>query len=324
MMQPYGMTVDCVDSGQKAIDLVREDKIKYNAIFMDHMMPGMDGIEAVAKIRAIEKERNVEGVQQIPIIALTANALLGNEELFLRNGFQAFLSKPIDIIRLDLIINLYVRNKKLEKELSLPERAPDTNGGQGNKVKLFEGKSIPGIDFTTGLNRFSNNDETYLGILGSYLSQINAAPDKIKSCTAETLEDFRLPVHSLKGSSYTVGAAAIGKMAEELEQAAGNGDIEFFNAHSGAFLDALENLSMSLKDFLDTVKIKKPLLPAPDPALLTKVLEASIQYDMEQLDAAMDELEHYGYESGSDLIVWLREKIANSELEKIQERLSEI
>ncbi|MFP3043561.1 ATP-binding protein [Treponema primitia] len=321
MLQPYGMIVDCVDSGQKAIDLVREDKIKYNAIFMDHMMPEMDGIEAVAKIRAVEKERNVEPDRQIPIIALTANAILGNEELFLRNGFQAFLSKPIDIIRLDLILNLYVRNKKLEKELSLPERAPDINGGQGSKVKLFEGKSVPGIDFNTGLGRFSNNDETYLGILGSYLSQISAAPDKIKSCTAETLADYRLPVHSLKSTSYTVGAEAIGKMAEELEQAAGKGDFEFFSAHSGAFLDALENLGLGLKDFLDTVKIKKPVQAAPDPALLTKVLEASIQYDMEQLDAAMDELERYDYESQSDLIVWLRERVAKSELEKIQERL---
>jgi CheY-like chemotaxis protein len=291
---------------------------------MDHMMPEMDGIEAVAKIRAIEGERNVEDAQRIPIIALTANAILGNEELFLKNGFQAFLSKPIDIIRLDLIINLYVRNKKLEKELSLPERAPDANRRQGSKVKLFEGKSIPGINFTTGLSRFSNNDETYLDILGSYLSQIRTVPDKIKSCTAETLADYRILVHSLKSTSYTVGAAALGKMAEELEQAAGKGDIEFINAHSGALLDALENLGLTLEDFLDTVKIKKPLLPTPDPALLAKILEASIQYDMEQLDAAMDELERHDYESGSDLIAWLREKIANSELEKIQERLSKV
>jgi hypothetical protein len=92
--------------------------------------------------------------------------------------------------------------------------------------------------------------------------------------------------------------------------------IEFINAHTGAFLDALENLGLSLKDFLDNVKTKRPLRPAPDPALLSKVLEASIQYDMEQMDAAMDELERYDYESQSDLIEWLREKI--------QERLSKV
>jgi CheY-like chemotaxis protein len=79
MLKPYGMTVDCVESGFKAIDLIREGKTKYSAVFMDHMMPEMDGFEAV---RIIREEIGTEYAKKIPIIALTANAIIGNEDLF--------------------------------------------------------------------------------------------------------------------------------------------------------------------------------------------------------------------------------------------------
>ncbi|MCL1941828.1 MAG: ATP-binding protein, partial [Synergistaceae bacterium] len=100
-MKPYGMQIDCVSSGQKAIDAVRDESVRYNAIFMDHMMPGMDGMEAT---RIIREEIGSEYAKTVPIIALTANAIAGNEEMFLGSGFQAFISKPIEIDRLDAVI----------------------------------------------------------------------------------------------------------------------------------------------------------------------------------------------------------------------------
>jgi len=104
MMRKYKIQVDCVTSGQAAIERARREDPVYNAIFMDHMMPGMDGIEAARLIRGI----NTEYARTVPIIALTANAIAGNEKLFLENGFQAFLSKPIDIVALDQVIKKWV------------------------------------------------------------------------------------------------------------------------------------------------------------------------------------------------------------------------
>ena len=102
----YNANVDCVESGQEAIDLISEAKVKYDIIFMDHMMPGMDGIEAT---RIIHEEIDSDYARNIPIVALTANALVGNEELFLSKGFCAFLSKPMDSRKLaevlDTILN---------------------------------------------------------------------------------------------------------------------------------------------------------------------------------------------------------------------------
>ncbi|MCL2155839.1 MAG: response regulator, partial [Leptospirales bacterium] len=82
----------------------------YDAIFMDHMMPGMDGVEAATKIRAI----GTKYAMTIPIIALTANAIAGNEQMFLNNDFQAFLAKPINIMNLDAIVQRWIRDKSRE------------------------------------------------------------------------------------------------------------------------------------------------------------------------------------------------------------------
>jgi CheY-like chemotaxis protein len=109
MMESYGMQIDCVESGSEAIKRVREGGTKYNAIFMDHMMPGIDGIEAT---RIIREEIDTEYARTIPIIALTANAVSGNETMFLSRGFHDFLSKPIDLIRLDAVINRWLVNRE--------------------------------------------------------------------------------------------------------------------------------------------------------------------------------------------------------------------
>jgi signal transduction histidine kinase/CheY-like chemotaxis protein len=110
MLRKYKMQVDCVSNGQDAINHIAAVKPVYNAIFMDHMMPGMDGIETTKKIRSI----NTEYAKSIPIIALTANAVAGNEQLFLEHGFNAFLPKPFNVMTLDSIIQRWVRDKGRE------------------------------------------------------------------------------------------------------------------------------------------------------------------------------------------------------------------
>jgi CheY-like chemotaxis protein/two-component sensor histidine kinase len=110
MLRKYKMRVDCVTSGRESIGLIAAGEPAYDAVFMDHMMPGMDGIEATKAIRAL----GTEYAQNVPIIALTANAVSGNEEMFLENGFNAFLSKPINVMNLDSVVHRWVRDKSKE------------------------------------------------------------------------------------------------------------------------------------------------------------------------------------------------------------------
>ena len=104
LLGKYKMQVDCVLSGEEAVERIRLGDPLYNAIFMDHMMPGMDGMETTAAIRNLESEY----AKKIPIIALTANAVQGSEDLFYANGFQAFIPKPINMTHLDSVINKWI------------------------------------------------------------------------------------------------------------------------------------------------------------------------------------------------------------------------
>ena len=104
----YKMQIDCVLNGREAVNRLKIGKPAYDAVFMDHMMPGQDGIETANIIRSIDSDY----AKNIPLIALTANAIQGTQELFFSNGFQAFLSKPIDIMRLDSIIKNIIVKKE--------------------------------------------------------------------------------------------------------------------------------------------------------------------------------------------------------------------
>jgi CheY-like chemotaxis protein len=127
LLESSGMRVDCLISGWQAVERIREGRIVYDAIFMDYMMPGMDGIEAA---RVIREEIGTEYAQNIPIIALSANSAIGNEKNFLERGFQAFLPKPIDVIQLDYAITKWLRDGALEREYIENQ----VSGGQGDDV----------------------------------------------------------------------------------------------------------------------------------------------------------------------------------------------
>ena len=110
MLRKYKMQVDCVDSGEEAIDRISDGEPVYDAVFMDHMMPGLDGIQTTIVIRTLDSKY----AKNIPIIALTANAVAGSEQMFLDNGFNAFLPKPFNVMLLDSVVQRWVRDKSRE------------------------------------------------------------------------------------------------------------------------------------------------------------------------------------------------------------------
>jgi signal transduction histidine kinase/CheY-like chemotaxis protein len=322
MFKPYGMAVDCVDSGQKAIDLIRGEKVRYSAVFMDHMMPDMDGIEAV---RIIRNEIGTEYARTVPIIALTANAIVGTDDLFLSNGFQAFLSKPIDVIRLDGVLNHWVRNKELEKQAPpVPASPPAASAGGAPGLR---GKTLEGLDIPQGLRLFGGDEDAYLQVLRSYAAHLPALLDSLGDpAAAEALESYRVKVHGIKGSSYSICADPVGKMAEGLEKAARSGDLGYVRERNGGFISAARALLRGLEALLAGAAPSpeaKPEKSEPDRKLLARALEASEKYDIEKLEEALAALEAYRYASGGELVGWLRERASRSEFGMIVKRLTE-
>jgi signal transduction histidine kinase/DNA-binding response OmpR family regulator/HPt (histidine-containing phosphotransfer) domain-containing protein len=254
MLKPYGMTVDCVDSGHKAVDLIRKKEVTYDAIFMDHMMPEMDGIEAVQIIR---NEIGTDYARTIPIIAMTANALVGNEEMFLNNGFQAFIAKPIDIMLLDSVIRHWVRDKRMESkyadkqgEAEEPSDSIFSQKAPNQKQASDKGTAIPGLDLEECLKRFGGDEEMLRNILDSYLRNTPVMLEKIRSVTQEKLADYAMIVHGIKGASCNICAQSIGKLAQELESAAKAGDFAFIEAKNSEFLQMIEEQIVQISKFL--------------------------------------------------------------------------
>jgi PAS domain S-box-containing protein len=325
LMLPYGLTIDCVLSGQEAIDKIRKAEVKYDAVFMDHMMPGMDGIEAT---RIIRKEIGTEYAETVPIIALTANALAGNEEMFLATGFNAFIAKPIDIMRLDVLLNQWVRNKQTEETLWKAEQEKEVRAGADSaSAGVFEKAELKGLDFKAGLKRYETED-VYMQILRSYLTHSPELLEKLRSLTRETLPDYAITVHGLKGASYGICAAVIGKEAEELEFAAKAGDYEKVDSKNAAFIAKVEATLEGLKKLLESAAEEKGndkrKAAAPDSALLEKLLDASKRFKPAIMEGVMAELESCEYESGGELIPWLREQIDNLEYDAVREKLESI
>jgi CheY-like chemotaxis protein len=341
LMQPYGMSVDCVTDGQTAIDLIRAADVRYDAVFMDHMMPGLDGLETV---RIIREEIDSEYARTIPVIALTANAAIGNEEMFLQHGFQAFIAKPIDTMQLDAVIRRWIADKNSEtKEAVAPEvltgdeameamrpraehdrQSNDAHGEAATRRAWVEGE-IAGLNFNKGLARFGGNMATYLEIVSSYVHHTPALLAKIRIVTPETLADYAIIMHGIKGSSRNFDAETVGNLAESLERAAKAGNFAFVQRHNQFFLETTEKLLAALSDKLKALAGKKPARDKPDPAVLEALRQSCQAFDIDQMDQAMKLLTSYEYSSpgGAELVAWLEEKAFRLDFKQIVKRLTE-
>ena len=323
MMKPYGMQLDFASSGQQAVDAIRDESIRYNAIFMDHMMPEMDGVEAT---RIIREEIGTEYAKTVPIIALTANAIAGNEEMFLSKGFQAFLSKPIEIARIDEVIRQWVRDEKLEAEQ--PEIVNEQTeasqvGIAPSKILSFH---IDGLDLKKGLERFGGDEESYLQVLRSYAANTRSLLESVKNVTQDNLAKYVITVHGIKGSSYGIHADLAGDKAEALEHASKAGDFNFVSDNNREFADIVGRLLSDLDNMLGAIAadVAKPKKERPDENVLKRILEACKSYDMDTVDAAIAELESYEYDSDGELVAWLWENVQQFNLTEIVEKLSHL
>jgi signal transduction histidine kinase/CheY-like chemotaxis protein len=315
MMKPYGVKIDCTNSGYQAIDMIRAEKPRYSAIFMDHMMPGIDGIEAT---RIIREEIGTDYARNVPIIALTANAIVGNREMFLSRGFQDFISKPIDTARLDSVLRRWVRNRELEKELLAATEADDGPGG--TDTAFLDGLNIEGLDVRGALSRFNNDEAIFIDVLRSYVSVTRSLLGELgNNLDAGDLEAYCITVHGIKGSSYGIFAWKIGAKAEELENAARAGDIEKVKITQPIFEETMKKLIESIEQALAQIeaRTRKPAASAPDPALLRELREACKAFNMDRVDAAMAKLESFRYDHGSELVAWLRQKVHEMAFEEI-------
>ena len=239
MLGKYKMQVDCVSSGQAALDLIKAGKPLYDAVFMDHMMPEMDGIEATRLIRSLDSDY----VKNLPIISLTANALVGNEQMFLDKGFNAFLSKPINIYMLDSIVKKWIRKKSSNELQQEQTEIPAAN--------------IPGVNMDAGIDLYGGEMDIYISVLESFAANTPEVLSKLRSLfagnlTMEKLADYAIIVHGIKSISGTIAAEDINKKALKLETMAKAGNLPGILAENDAFIEDTQTL---IQDIINWLKV---------------------------------------------------------------------
>jgi PAS domain S-box-containing protein len=321
LLRKYKMQVDCLPGGQESVKRISEGTPVYNAIFMDHMMPGMDGVEAATAIRAL----GTEYAKKIPIIALTANAIHGTEQMFYEHGFQAFISKPIDVMEMDSVIRKWVRKNTHENAPVSGVSSADLPAENENEENMII--EIPGVDTKKGLSLYVGETDVYLPLLRSYIANTPGVLDKMRNVSAETLPAYVITVHGLKGTSAGIGAEAIREAALELETKSRAGDLQGVLAKNGKLISDTETIVANVKTWLeqyDANSEKKPRLKSPDRELLAQLRQSLEKYDMVGIDKAISELEKADYDEDADLIVWLRAKIETAEFTEAAEKLAKI
>ena len=212
LMNPYNMNVHTCMSGEKAVEMVKNDH--YDLVFMDHMMPGMDGIEATAKIRALSEDK-----RDLPIIALTANAVSGQREMFLENGIDDFLAKPIDVQKLNDMLEKWLPAEKCVESVR-PHQQEDRHEARD---AIF----IPGVDVEAGIRNSGGSETAYLDILADFCRDAENRADKILAAfNSGDTKLFITHVHALKGAARSIGAMEAGDAAAALEESAAGADTE--------------------------------------------------------------------------------------------------
>ena len=272
----YEIEVDTCLSGREAVARCGSDS--YDIIFLDHMMPGFDGVETLKKIRELPN-----GVyQDIPAIALTANTVSGAREMFRSEGFTEFVPKPIERTVLERVLRkvlpkscIQYAAKPLEpvaptepvapiqedRPAALEER-PDPAQGIGAAETETDGltevlenePALPysrlgqaGVNTELGLHYCSGDEDFYREMLRLFYGQSGEKKAEIISLyESANWEDYAVKVHALKSTSLTIGAEGLSAQAKELELAGKRGDEEYIQAHHPALLRSYEELCSQL------------------------------------------------------------------------------
>lgn len=247
MMKLFGFEAALAESGEEAIDRVKKHLITYDLIFMDHMMPFMDGVEATQNIRQLPGEY----AQKVPIVALTANAINGVEQQFIDAGMNDYIAKPVKIGELQKILRKWIpRHKQFPVGTSLEEIEDISNKQAARDWKWMTTdmilEQLDGIDTETGIKNCAGSQGAYLEVLQTFATS-NLANVLNMYFEKEDLENYSVTAHSIKGACKNIGAHDIADKAYSLERAGKRGDIAFIWDHHEEMVEEYTAMLRMLK-----------------------------------------------------------------------------
>jgi len=299
LLTPYELSIDTADSGFAAIEKIESGK-KYDIIFMDHMMPKMDGIETTRRLREMGYE--------LPIVALTASAVAGQADIFFGSGFDDFISKPIDIRHMNVILNRLVRDK-ISPEMLTEAR------------KQTEAKSrLSGISRTSDSGKLLA--EAMLRDAQRSLSVLEELLAKDAPLDDADLRTFVIHVHGMKGALANIRKVDLSAAATKLEDYGRVGNFRAIASETPAFLSSLRELIRELQeketDRADEAVSKPEADISSFREKLHAIKAACGEYDETTVDDLLTELRHTAWpQPEKTMLGKITEMLLHSEFDEI-------
>lgn len=300
LLEPLKMHVDTAASGKEAIDKI--GKFHYDIVFMDHMMPELDGVETTRIIRRFHQEYN-----DVPIIALTANAVEGTKERFCQEGMNDFVAKPIELRMLISKVRQWLPIEKIQKAKGMAQ------------LETKDAHIVVGdLDVAYAL-KFLGTEELFWSVLKVYYKAIEKKAKLIKTLEeAENWTDFTIEVHALKSSSKQIGAIALSERAAALEKAGNARDSEFIHKNTGRLLEKYLGYRFVFKPFLPDESAEAAGQDSISTVALGRHFSdmrmALEDLEMDRMEEVIHEMNRYHYE-GWQKEMYMRLKDAVEEID---------
>lgn len=312
------VNVDIANGGRACLDMV--SRKHYDLIFLDHMMPDLDGIETLHEMKKMADNQ----CKDAPVVALTANVISGAKEMYLAEGFDAFLSKPVNPEKLEqMILRLLPRELLVFETEERTEdgtqkfTAEENEGIIGNDITgeagCLAGKDgqeqeelpiVDGVDWSYGLLHLPSK-ELLVDTVEDFYKTIDSEADALEDFyhrskrEPDMLDQYRIKVHSMKSSANLIGATVLGGMAKLLENAAKAGDRELIDRLTDIFLVEWRSYKEKLKSCIGADKEAQEKETVEDYHVILAYLEmlrvAMLDMDIDKMDETMDRLEAYEY-----------------------------
>ena len=233
-LKPYNLDVVTAESGKEALDICKED-LDFDIIFMDDMMPDMNGTETFNRLKQLHNFN-------IPVVSLTANALDGMKEKYLKAGFNDYLSKPIDKKELDRVINTYITFT-----VSDDEKEEESNNEEKivNNIDYLKNNSI---DVDSGLELLGDI-QTYNETMEEFFNELGNKLTKLKE-NKENLSEYAVYAHAIKSDSKYLGFKKLSEIALEHELKAKDNNQIFINEHYKELINEAVNIATIIKEYL--------------------------------------------------------------------------
>lgn len=298
LLKETQLKIEQAESGKEAIEKILSKK--YDLVFLDHMMPDLDGIEVLKHVKAAEQQPNADTF----FIVLTANAIAGARDMYMEAGFNDYLSKPILPKQLEKMLKVYLPAEKIH----IPEGAEFVSEREAD-IPVCELPVVEGIDWNYGMLHYKDQ-QTLLNAVHAFYDMITVEAESLQGLfervlTArangdeEALKQYRVKVHSMKTSANLIGAFLLSGCAAMLEYAARDAEYEKIRELTPHFLRCWkaykEKLAPLCKEETDESSLKE--LNAEETESLVKLLkdlsDALQDFDVHKADALMEELKKY-------------------------------